>query len=398
MLPYYYEWYGGMAENPRKVRAFAIMAQSGTIRQVEAHTFKVRSQSGNGEYVVTNGHGKYECSCPDFKNRVTKGTVDSCKHVLAVKFYLSLKHRLDTQDIFEVYRDVVEVVECKFCGSISLVRKGKRQTRIGEKPQYLCKTCGKWFVWSEGLDKARYDSKIVALALDLYFTGLSLRKIVRHLKQFYGLEITHVTIYGWIQRYMKIVAEYLVRFQPMTSGVLHVDEMKVKVGGEWVWLWNALDNQTRYLVSNHITQGREIKDARAILAKAKTVTGNNPSILVTDGMQSYNEAYKKEYWTLRNPRTVHLRKVGFKGMITNNRVERLHGTVREREKVMRGMKKQGTAMLLMEAHRIWYNYIRPHQALNGRTPAEVAEIPIELGRNRWLNLLRKALRTKVTTT
>jgi len=387
-----------MAENPRKVRAFAIMARSGTIRQVEAHTFKVKSQSGSGEYVVTNGHGRYECSCPDFQNRVLKGDVESCKHVLAVKFYLSLKDRLDAQDVFKVYKDVVEAVECKFCGSTRIIRRGKRETRNGAKPQYQCKTCGRWFVQNGGFEKARYDPKIVALGLDLYFSGLSLRKIVRHLHQFYGVEVTHVAIYGWIQKYMKIVSDYLRKFRPVTSGVLHADEMKVKVGGEWLWLWNALDNQTRYLVSNNITHGREIKDARAILAKAKTVMGDNPSVLVTDGMQSYNEAYKKEYWTLRNPRTVHLRKVGFKGIVTNNRVERLHGTVREREKIMRGMKKQGTAMLLMEAHRIWYNHIRPHQALNGKTPAEVAEIPLELGRNRWLNLLRKALRTKVTTT
>jgi len=93
---------------------------------------------------------------------------------------------------------------------------------------------------------------------------------------------------------------------------------------------------------------------------------DNPSILVTDGNQSYDEAYKKEYWTLHNPRRVHPRKVGLKGVLTNNRIECQHGTVREREKAMREMKRQAAATLLMEAYRIWYNYIRLHQTLNGK--------------------------------
>jgi len=36
------------------VRGFAIVSQYGQIKQVEAHTFKVKSQSGNGQYVITN--------------------------------------------------------------------------------------------------------------------------------------------------------------------------------------------------------------------------------------------------------------------------------------------------------------------------------------------------------
>jgi hypothetical protein len=41
--------------------------------------------------------------------------------------------------------------------------------------------------------------------------------------------------------------------------------------------------------------------------------------------------------------------------------------------------------------RAYYNYVRPHQGLNGGTPAQAAGIELELGQNRWMELLRKSL-------
>jgi len=73
----------------------------------------------------------------------------------------------------------------------------------------------------------------------------------------------------------------------------------------------------------------------------------------------------------------------------NNIVERLHGTVKERLKVMRGLDRDETAQRMLEANRIYYNYLRPHQALNGKTPAEKAGIDLRLEGNKWIALIRK---------
>jgi putative transposase len=62
-------------------------------------------------------------------------------------------------------------------------------------------------------------------------------------------------------------------------------------------------------------------------------------------------------------------------------MERMNGEVRDREKVMRGLKRTG--------YQLYHNYFRPHQALNGKTPAEVAGIKIE-GSNKWLTLIQNA--------
>jgi len=68
----------------------------------------------------------------------------------------------------------------------------------------------------------------------------------------------------------------------------------------------------------------------------------------------------------------------FTDEVNNNIVERLQGTIRERDKVRRGMDGQITGQDLIIGLRIYYNFIRPHMSLNGKTPAEEAGINLEL--------------------
>jgi hypothetical protein len=73
----------------------------------------------------------------------------------------------------------------------------------------------------------------------------------------------------------------------------------------------------------------------------------------------------------------------------NSKVERLHGSVRDREVVMHGIDDEESAQTLMEALRIYHDYIKTHQGLDGRTPAEASGIRIE-GKNKWLAMIQNA--------
>ena len=68
-------------------------------------------------------------------------------------------------------------------------------------------------------------------------------------------------------------------------------------------------------------------------------------------------------------------------------MERLNGEIRDREKVLRGLKKSDTPILA--GYQIFHNYVRPHEALNGRTPSEAAGIKVE-GENKWTTLIQNA--------
>jgi transposase InsO family protein len=70
-------------------------------------------------------------------------------------------------------------------------------------------------------------------------------------------------------------------------------------------------------------------------------------------------------------------------------MERLNGEVRDREKTMRGLKKKRTPIL--RGYQIYHNYIRPHEALNGKTPAEACGITVE-GKHKWKTLIENASR------
>ena len=71
-------------------------------------------------------------------------------------------------------------------------------------------------------------------------------------------------------------------------------------------------------------------------------------------------------------------------------VERLNNTVREREKVMRGMQNNDTAKVLMDGFRNYYNFLRPHMGIDNNTPAKEAGLNLELGRNRVKDLIKQS--------
>lgn len=75
----------------------------------------------------------------------------------------------------------------------------------------------------------------------------------------------------------------------------------------------------------------------------------------------------------------------------NNKMERLNGEFRDREKVVRGLKKSTSPLL--SGYQIYHNYVRPHMALDEKTPAEAYGIKIE-GGNKWLTLIQNAKRQK----
>jgi len=73
--------------------------------------------------------------------------------------------------------------------------------------------------------------EIITLALDLYFKGLSLRKVSDHIEQFFGVRVHYSTILRWIDN-VKLINAYVEDFKPELSGVRHVDEMMIKIGGK----------------------------------------------------------------------------------------------------------------------------------------------------------------------
>jgi transposase-like protein len=283
---------------------------------------------------------------------------------------------------------------CKFCGSENFIKYGVRHG----KQNYMCKECNRKFVNNQYFEKMKCSPKIICLTLDLYFKGISLRKISDHLKQFYDIKVYFTTIYRWIDYYIRIMDEYVRQFQPKTGEIWNADEMMVKIGNDWFYLWNVIDDETRFHLASVISKERTKNDARKVMITAKKRShGKRPQFIITDGLKSYIKAIDEEFHTLKRD-TIHVGNVGIRGkkagkdIFDNNLVERLHGTIRERNKTQRGLKYEYTPFV--RGHQVYYNFIRPHKSLFGNTPAEIANIDLNLGVNKWENLLKQSVKSK----
>lgn len=153
--------------------------------------------------------------------------------------------------------------------------------------------------------------------------------------------------------------------------------------------WNVIDNESRFWLATQITEKREIADARNVLAEAHNISKVRPMAVVTDGLRAYQDAISKEFYTMKAPRTEHVRIPNIRDRSNNNMIERLHGTIRQRNKVMRGLDDENSAQTMIEGMRIYYNFIRPHMALKGKTPAEKTNVSLSIESNKWKRSLSK---------
>ena len=233
--------------------------------------------------------------------------------------------------------------------------------------------------------------------LKQWVSGLSVRKVAEHFQQVYNLDVSHMTVYRWVEHYSRLASEWMDNQQVHTGERWHIDETMVNVNGHARYLWNVLDGKSRYLLATHVSKNRSLPNTRKPMKKAKKATTDRPTEILTDGMMAYPAAVMKElgkrgtqgsngYWS------PHVRVPSIRAFDSNNLIERFHGSEKERIKVMRGFDQDKGCATLMEGFRVHYNLIRDHQTL-GVTPGEIAGLP-KINGFRWLTVLKKASKKK----
>jgi transposase-like protein len=366
----------------REERGQRIAKLDGQITRIDEDFYLVKSQSGNGEYAVFKVDDEWNCQCPDNKFRHAR-----CKHIYAILFSTSIRAEVAVRRILPIEN----LSACIYCGSTNLMKKGLRKNKAGNLQKFYCRDCHKYFTFNVGFERMKHNPQAITSAMQLYFSGESLRNTMRSLKLL-GVEVSYRTILNWIRKYVAIMKNYTDKIKPNVSDIWRADELWVKVRGDMKYLFALLDDQTRYWISQEVAESKYSHDARNLFQMGVKVAGKKPMTLITDGLPAYHDAYMKEFWTLKEAtRTEHINAIRLNGDKNNNKMERFNGEVRDREKVMRGLKKTDTPILA--GYQIFHNYIRPHEALDGKTPSEACGIRIE-GKNKWITLIRNACKTK----
>ncbi|HUW47602.1 MAG TPA: DDE-type integrase/transposase/recombinase [Patescibacteria group bacterium] len=363
-------------EKRREERGLEIVHKERQVTRIEETFYTVLSQSGNGEYAVSQVDHEWVCECPDNKFRNVK-----CKHIFAVEFSKSLRKAIQRITPIE------NLSACIYCNSSNLMKYGLRKNKTGNLQVFYCRDCHKYFTINIGFEKMKHNPQAITSAMQLYFSGESLRNTQKSLKLL-GVEVSYRTVLNWIKKYVGLMKNYVETITPNVSDTWRADEIYIKVKGDMKYLFAMMDDETRFWIAQEVAETKYTHDARKLFQMSKQLMGKKPMTIITDGLPAYHDAYKKEFWTQKKEtRTEHVRHITIRGDHNNNKMERMNGEIRDREKTMRGLKTKDTAIL--QGYQLFHNYIRPHEGLDGKTPSEACGITIE-GANKWKTLIQNA--------
>ena len=267
-------------------------------------------------------------------------------------------------------------IKCPHCENEGVLKYG---TYKGVQ-RYWCKVCRRKFKADDTLFHMKTPANQVSSALNMYYEGMSIKGIRRNLQQEYGNMPSTATIYEWIQKYTQYATDSIKGYQPKKIGDTWIaDETVLEIDGQNVWLFDLIDDKTRYLLATRISQSRTTRDAQMLYDRAVKTAGKEPDKVITDKLASYLDVrYGKD--------TEHIQSRPFAVEDNTQKIERFHSTLKQRTKVMRGLKNIESAHDFVNGWLVHYNYLRPHTALDDKTPAEVAGVDYPY--KNWADIMR----------
>ena len=191
----------------------------------------------------------------------------------------------------------------------------------------------------------RFPPNVIQHAVWLYFRfTLSLRDVEELLAQ-RGVEVSYETIRCWTVKFGRQFAHNLRRSRPKPTGRWHLDEMVVKIRGNRMFLWRAVDDEGEVL--DMLVQERRNKGAALrLLRKLLRNQGVRPNAIITDKLASYRAAARDLGLTDRHQPG---------GMRENNRAENSHLPIRRRERKQQKFKSRASAQKFLATHAAVYN-------------------------------------------
>jgi transposase-like protein len=262
------------------------------------------------------------------------------------------------------------------------------------KKMVRCVSCGKRFMDNGNLPSMRVNKHAIVTAMSMYFAGLSTRKVSRQLEGIYGEKVSQVTVWKWVRKYSTLVSEYVKTLSPHIGGKWHHDETVIRCEGQNQWFWETIDEETRFIVASHLSETRSLEDTIAVFRQALETAKSRPQALFVDGSMQYDAAFNRVFYSRYKVAKVELvKRIGIRSRETNNIAERLHETVKERMRPMRGFKNQDSARAILDGYTVNYNFARPHLGLQGKTPAQQAGIEVK----GWKALIEGAIQQETLT-
>jgi len=172
-----------------------------------------------------------------------------------------------------------------------------------------------------------------------------------------GVEVDHVTVYRWVQRFTPLLAD-AARFTRHAPGDRwFVDETYVRVNGVWRYVYRAID-QDGQVIDVLVSARRDADSARRFFDRVVSMLKVTPSEVVTDAAAIYPVVLEELIPSAWHHVERH----------ANNPIEADHSQLKHRLRPMRGLQTDRTAQVIIAGHAFMQNLRRGHYELATDTP------------------------------
>ena len=184
-----------------------------------------------------------------------------------------------------------------------------------------------------------YQPDIILLTVRWYLRyNLSFRDLVEIMEE-RGLSIAHTTIMRWVHQYGPELDERVRRHLKTTNDSWRVDETYVKVKGQWLYLYRAVDSEGN-TIDFCLSKARNKQAAKRFFKKALAFSHvSEPRVITVDKNPAYPIAIQELKEEKQMPKGIQLRQVKY----LNNIVEQDHRFIKKRIRPMLGLKSLRTA-------------------------------------------------------
>jgi transposase-like protein len=231
--------------------------------------------------------------------------------------------------------------------------------------------------------RMRYPVHVILTALSMFYLGKnSFRNIALILRTVMNIQVSHTTISNWCTKFAPLFQNIALELMPtlnFNSDEWHADETVVKIRGMKYYLWLIVDSETRFVLSFHLSRHRDSPQAFSLLNSVKHL--GKPGAIVTDRYSAYKVPVKAVLGVK------HIRVQSFSDDITNNLIECFNKQFKAWYKTKQGFASFDSANNLIAVFLFFYNFVRPHSALDGLTPAQVAGLNLSARSKRKLFLV-----------
>ncbi|WP_243526961.1 IS6 family transposase [Bacillus pseudomycoides] len=188
-----------------------------------------------------------------------------------------------------------------------------------------------------------YQPDMILLTVRWYLRyNLSFRDLVEMMEE-RGLSIAHTTIMRWVHQYGPELDERVRRHLKTTNDSWRVDETYVKVKGQWMYLYRAVDSEGN-TIDFYLSESRDKQAAKRFFKKALAASHIcKPRVITVDKNPAYPVAIQELKEEKRMPEGIQIRQVKY----LNNIVEQDHRFIKKRVRSMLGFKSYETATSIL---------------------------------------------------